>query len=504
MVYHEIYYRNLLPEYKGFAPWLPGSVNIAEVGYVARGKWIRLFDASKEPGDDRNRLGIPDNYYPLVIGEVDRNTLCDARPFARECGRALQYEIKASGDMPLTHSNGQYLFKSPKRDGAILVPRDIESQDVLEKSRFMEYIRGNCASWLDFANVKHSRCLRLIDLVLVTGWHKTSSWACAAFSDCSREVSLELNVDVGGVAGGSLWATWSKTISSGVWGHSGPAPRGDESSDSLPQGDGGPTNIEGSSDDRKDNASLPTSGPELVKVLQPLANEMADRQGMLEVNLKRSPDQGIFIRGFKVCDKHTALARIHYRKLLQCDDGFEIFKLLYPSDVQAIPQSGRVWGGPRGSKDGDKDKSGEGKPPGPGSHQDPSSGSDNSLTSKDNGMAQVNPSGASTGSSDSLNSALGLNMDEDLIGYLQLNCNKVPTAVEITLEYILENSEAEFAIAHDDDVMVWLKSECAFEDLFSEIRKSQPHIFLVDQVGMLEMSHSVTLDTQSNIEHEDM
>jgi hypothetical protein len=144
-------------------------------------------------------------------------------------------------------------------------------------------------------------------------------------------------------------------------------------------------------------------------------------------NSKPSRDQGIFIRGFKICDKHTALARIVYRNWLkQCDDGFTHIPL---SDKQVIPRSGRV--GDRLGEDTDKDKDGQDKPPG--SHQDPSSGPpDNSPTSsKDRNTTHFNPSGPSdrnTNPSDSLTmdfSALGLDIDEDLALYLQQNCDKV-------------------------------------------------------------------------------
>ncbi|KAF8513081.1 hypothetical protein JB92DRAFT_3116659 [Gautieria morchelliformis] len=522
LIDHQVYYRNLLPEDKGFTPWFPGSVNIAEVGYIHDGQWNRLFDASKEPGDDSNHEGVPDDYYPLVIGKVIQKKLCNALPFARERGTALQYGMKVSGDMPLTPSGGPYRFKSSKQEGAILVTGDIEIQDVEAMRWFIEYIRGNCTSWRDFANDKKGLSLCLIDLVLVTGWHKTSSWACAAFAGCSSEVSLEFNVDVGGITGGSVWGTWLKPLSPGSWAHSGPeraSPGTDDGkSDSHPS-PRGPMDSEGSSDTRNDNVLLPSiptpniaSGSEPMKALQHWGKEMVNRQETIDrtKDLKPLQDQGIFIRGFKICDKHTALARIFCRKLLEhCDDGFIHIP---PSDKQVNPRSGKVGDRPREDRDKDKDKDGEGKPPGPGSHQDPSSGSpDNSLTSsKDKGRAHFSLGGASdrnTSPSDSSNmdfSALGLEIDEDLALYLQLNCNKMPTAVEITLEYILENSEAEFAIVHDNDVMVWLKSECAFEDLFSEIQKIRPQIFLVDQIGMLEISYSVTLDNRYNMEHVDL
>jgi hypothetical protein len=101
MADHEIYNHNLLSEKKGFAPWFPGSVDIAEVGYVRNGGWIRLFDASKDPGDESNDLGVPNNYHPLAIGKIQRNTLSNARHFARESGGLLEYEAKASTQLRL-------------------------------------------------------------------------------------------------------------------------------------------------------------------------------------------------------------------------------------------------------------------------------------------------------------------------------------------------------------------------------------------------------------------
>jgi hypothetical protein len=67
---HEVYAQNLLSD-KGFAPWFPGPVNIAEVGYVHCGKWIPLFDTSKEWREDENKgRSKPEGYYPLVIGDT--------------------------------------------------------------------------------------------------------------------------------------------------------------------------------------------------------------------------------------------------------------------------------------------------------------------------------------------------------------------------------------------------------------------------------------------------
>ena len=119
-------------------------------------------------------------------------------------------------------AEAKYTFTSSKQEGAILVPGgNIDTADALEHPKYVRYIRENSASWLEFANKRHTRGIRLIDLVLVTGWHKTASWACATFSQCSREKNLTFNVG-GGTTQGGVWGKWSDIVSPGVWGHSGP------------------------------------------------------------------------------------------------------------------------------------------------------------------------------------------------------------------------------------------------------------------------------------------
>jgi hypothetical protein len=76
MTDHEIYSRNVLPEKKGYAPWFPGSVDVAEVSCMKiGGGWIRLFDASKARGDH------------------------GAKPCARGSGGPLAYEANVAGKM---------------------------------------------------------------------------------------------------------------------------------------------------------------------------------------------------------------------------------------------------------------------------------------------------------------------------------------------------------------------------------------------------------------------
>ena len=188
-------------------------------------------------------LSLLDFYETLDVGKLTTRILSGGSPITNERGRSLEFGIKVpSAAMyvlfsvvtviaayifireisPVTSVEGQYTFTSSKQEGAILVPGDIiDTADAVERLRYISYIRENSASWLEFANKRHGRGIRLIDLVLVTGWHKTASWGCAAFSQCSHEVTLTFNVGVGTAQGG-VWGKWSDIGSPGVGRHSGP------------------------------------------------------------------------------------------------------------------------------------------------------------------------------------------------------------------------------------------------------------------------------------------
>ena len=92
---HEVYAQNFLSANNGFAPWFPGPVNIAEVGYVSDGGWTRLFDASKERKDAGNELGEPKGYYPLVVGKVRKRTI-SGEPITSERNATLEIGTRAS------------------------------------------------------------------------------------------------------------------------------------------------------------------------------------------------------------------------------------------------------------------------------------------------------------------------------------------------------------------------------------------------------------------------
>ena len=70
------YATQLISKQLGYPLWEPDpgqkpGVELADVGYISEGSFIRLFNASKERTDTSNHLGIPEGYVPLHVREQD-------------------------------------------------------------------------------------------------------------------------------------------------------------------------------------------------------------------------------------------------------------------------------------------------------------------------------------------------------------------------------------------------------------------------------------------------
>ncbi|KAF8530100.1 hypothetical protein BU17DRAFT_35795 [Hysterangium stoloniferum] len=87
MTAREIYTERLLHVKRGQPLWnadphneLP--VEIADVGYVRDGAWIRLFNASKPVEDPHNKLhpSIPTNHVSLFTGTIKQGGLSKSSP----------------------------------------------------------------------------------------------------------------------------------------------------------------------------------------------------------------------------------------------------------------------------------------------------------------------------------------------------------------------------------------------------------------------------------------
>jgi hypothetical protein len=98
----ENYAKQLLQQKRGYALWDANphsepAVEIADVGYVENGAFVRLFNGSKTLDDTSNKFGVPDGYQPLHGGEILEGTLCASLPIKSESVLQLRAEVDLSG-----------------------------------------------------------------------------------------------------------------------------------------------------------------------------------------------------------------------------------------------------------------------------------------------------------------------------------------------------------------------------------------------------------------------
>jgi hypothetical protein len=79
MVAYETYANALITKGYGHPLWEPdpgefAPVDIGDVGYLEKGTFIKLFNASKDEGNWSNRLGLPRGHSPLPVGDIIRKT----------------------------------------------------------------------------------------------------------------------------------------------------------------------------------------------------------------------------------------------------------------------------------------------------------------------------------------------------------------------------------------------------------------------------------------------
>lgn len=88
-------------------------------------------------------------------------------------------------------------FKTHGRKGAVAVPYDYATScTVRRNSAFTDYIRRHHYSWYKYAT-SDGRIIQPEDLVLVSGWVKTSSWSLATWVTERKAEAFSLSADHG-------------------------------------------------------------------------------------------------------------------------------------------------------------------------------------------------------------------------------------------------------------------------------------------------------------------
>ncbi|KAF8519785.1 hypothetical protein BU17DRAFT_89629 [Hysterangium stoloniferum] len=429
----------------------------AKRGYVRDGSWIRLFNASKPAEDPYNNTlhpGVPTNHVPFSTGKIQRRTLSKLSPImSKEVKRIGIHGDVSAG--PVIESGGGFTFESSNATGAILTLGDhADSMDALDTSYFTSAIWNHRQDWLEFANVSHGRQISLWDVVLVTGYDRTSSWAAAVFSGSSFRFGINLDIQTG-IAKATVLGEISKE-----------------------------THLEAMN-----------SGP-----LSPRVRTSGDR------------DQCVFVRGYKMGDRKSGIMRRWTRRNKQPYDGY----LYCDSPPKGNDDDGHNGGG--GGNGGNESRQ----------FTQPRYHSESTSKSGSSG-SRKGSSAAGTSSAKHLDDYGSSSSDppDDIVLLCEegsvLDQKMSVSCLDIMLEFILEKSDADFALVHDDDfIHVNITPEVssyAFnalcdnsfpvpkatdttQDFGNYLYGVSPKVFVEDEIGMLEFTYharlSITLDDISH------
>ncbi|RDB15610.1 hypothetical protein Hypma_004055 [Hypsizygus marmoreus] len=171
-----------------------GPVQVGDVGYTRQGAFHRLFNITLQPDHPSQRLGVPDGFKPLDIGDISTfNAALEPGPLhSKTVVNVESADIKTSGTvLPFEAS---FRFSCTSERGAILI---LESQTTREQSlqarRLSQYLQEHCDAWHAFAD-SLSLEIGFGDIMLVSECSKVAAWSSAAYSNSLREFGVSFSV----------------------------------------------------------------------------------------------------------------------------------------------------------------------------------------------------------------------------------------------------------------------------------------------------------------------
>ncbi|GJE89772.1 hypothetical protein PsYK624_058790 [Phanerochaete sordida] len=204
----EVYASQLLPRRHGLPLWQPeptkfGEVLIGDVGFVFEGCFYRLFNAIRDADDPVNaHCGVPPDFVPLQYNETAmlHTTTNYLPPGPLYSSSMRQLDIGAGLS---THGAGaRYRFACESDQGALAVLGSSATRSLVLQSctAFRAYMHAHHDAWHAFAAAL-GHTLDADDIVLVSGWLKTSSWALAACTRAGRAHEFAVQAQLADLAG---------------------------------------------------------------------------------------------------------------------------------------------------------------------------------------------------------------------------------------------------------------------------------------------------------------
>jgi hypothetical protein len=245
---HGVYARHLLSP-RGYPLWTPqpshqllvyrrDGLRIGDVGVVIPedGCFDVFFNICLPQDHPFHRAtGVPDNFKPIVLGDMDIRTVVDAenpgRIIANSSVKSVRtVERPADGSsrcvirpprrrhrlMLLTmvlstrSSRLEYEFTLSSSEGALLIlPEGAERHDLRNHHRFLEVATQHGADWYRFAEERVGQIIGNDSLYLITGLHKTTSWSLAAFEKTAGTAEYSAQFRASQTGGDNIAATYT-------------------------------------------------------------------------------------------------------------------------------------------------------------------------------------------------------------------------------------------------------------------------------------------------------
>ncbi|KAF9219356.1 hypothetical protein BS17DRAFT_428311 [Gyrodon lividus] len=177
--------------------------------------------------------GVPSNFKQVILNHRD------IREFPRIDTKGLVLATRSVSQRTLSSSLSgnaavvtpagtalSYEFSSSSSEGAILaLPEGAGKADLANHFEFRQVALENAASWYHFACCHLGRTsINNDSLYLITGFHKTSSWSLASFSQAERNTAFSFSFTAGPVINGNVAAaySWAQGVTNSVLPRSGP------------------------------------------------------------------------------------------------------------------------------------------------------------------------------------------------------------------------------------------------------------------------------------------
>ncbi|KAH9967206.1 hypothetical protein BC827DRAFT_574250 [Russula dissimulans] len=203
----------------GHALWEPNPgepysrVEVGDVGFVREGSFHRLFNALLSADDPSQKFGVPECYEPIfqVLNPSDHINIGTLKP-----NHYYSYgisvvdtgsDVRAS---PKDFPHVSYLCRRRQCGAALFLPVPAQRQDAIARGAFGRWMIKHIEHCLAFTR-RPGRELgieRMEDIILVTGCHRTRSWANAVFLESQDDVQVSFEVQVTDVKGPNISINW--------------------------------------------------------------------------------------------------------------------------------------------------------------------------------------------------------------------------------------------------------------------------------------------------------